>query len=90
MSEEREAEFIKLRFSGRKEDWPIWSTQFLALAQLKKFKQSLMGQELPPDEEEDLDEDSSDAEMKRKLKARTANEKAYSALTLTCSEPKSF
>ena len=49
-----------------------------------------MGQELPPDEEEDLDEDSSDADVRRKLKARTANEKAYSALTLTCSEPKSF
>ena len=49
-----------------------------------------MGQELPPDEEEDLDEDSSNAEIRKKLKARTSNEKAYSALTLTCSEPKSF
>ena len=90
MSEERESELINLCFSGRKENWPIWSTQFLALAQLKKFKRSLLGQELPPDEEEDLNEDSSDAETRRKLKARTANEKAYSALTLTCSEPKSF
>jgi chromatin segregation and condensation protein Rec8/ScpA/Scc1 (kleisin family) len=90
MSEEREAEFIKLRFSGRKEDLPIWSTQFLALAQLKKFKRSLLGQELPLDEKEDLDEDSSDAETRKKLKARISNKKAYSALTLTCSEPKAF
>ena len=90
MSEERESELFKLRFSGRKEDWPIWSTQFLALAQLKKFKRSLLGQELPPNEDEDLDEDSSDAETRKKSKARTANEKAYSALTLTCSEPKAF
>ena len=49
-----------------------------------------MGQELPPDEDEDLDEDSSDAETRKKSKARTANERAYSALTLTCSEPKAF
>ena len=68
MSEERESELFKLRFSGRKEDWLIWSTQFLALAQLKKFKRSLLGQELPPDENEDLDEDSSDAETKKSQK----------------------
>ena len=60
------------------------------MAQLKKFKKSLLGQEQPPNEDEDLDEDSSDAETRKKLKARTANEKAYSALTLTCSEAKSF
>jgi hypothetical protein len=74
----------------KKKDWLIWSTQFLALAQLNKFKRSLLGLELPPDEDKDLDEDSSDAETKRKLKARTSHEKAYSALTLTCSEPKVY
>ena len=45
MSDERETDFAKIRFSGRKEDWPIWSTQFLALAQLKKFKNALLGKE---------------------------------------------
>ena len=58
MSDEKETNYAKSRFSGRKQDWPIWSTQFLALAQLKKFKKSLLGKETPPDEEEDLDEDS--------------------------------
>ena len=90
MSEEREVDYAKLRFTGRKEDWPTWSTQFLALAQVKKFKNTLVGKETPPSEEEDLDEDSSDAETRKKLKARAANERAYSALTLTCSEPKAF
>ena len=90
MSDERETDYAKIRFSGRKQDWPIWSTQFLALAQLKKFKRALLGQETPPAEDEDLDEDSSDGEIKKKLRARAANEKAYSALTLTCSEAKSF
>ena len=90
MSEEKETDYTKIRFSGRKQDWPIWSTQFLALAQLKKFKKALLGKETPPDEEEDLDEDSSDADIKKKLRARLANERAYSALTLTCGEAKSF
>ena len=75
MSDERETNYAKIRFSGLKQDWPIWSTQFLALAQLKKFKKALLGKEIPPDEEENLDEDSSDAEIKKKLRARTANEK---------------
>ena len=51
MSEERETDYAKIRFTGRNQDWPIWSTQFLALAQLKKFKNALLGKETPPDEE---------------------------------------
>jgi hypothetical protein len=60
------------------------------LAQFKRFKTSLLGKETPPDEEENLDEDSSVAEIKKKLKARVENERADCALTLTCGEPKSF
>ncbi len=67
MSEDKETDFTRIQFSGRKEDWPRWSTQFLALAHLKKFKKSLMGQETPPDEEEELDEDSMDINI---LKSR--------------------
>ena len=88
--EEKESDYVKLRFSGKKEDWPKWSTQFLALAQLKKFKRHLLGLEEIPNESEELDEDSLDNDVKKKLRARTANERAYSALTLTCSETKSF
>ena len=90
MSEDKDTDYTKLRFSGKKEDWPRWSTQFLALAQLKRFKKSLLGQETPPNEEEELDEESSDSKIQQKLKARTANDKAYCALTLTCSAAKSF
>ena len=43
MNEDREAEFAKLRFSGRKEDWPVWSTQFLAPAQLKSLRMYCWG-----------------------------------------------
>jgi gag-polypeptide of LTR copia-type len=46
----------------------------------------LSGQKTPPNE----DEDNINAETKKKLKARTANDIAYCALTLTCSEEKAF
>jgi hypothetical protein len=49
---------------------------------MKKFKKLLLGQETLPNEDEDLDENSSDAETRKKLKARTANEKAYCVFTL--------
>ena len=71
--DDKESAFVKLRFTGKKEDWPKWSTQFLALAQLKKFKKNLLGEEKTPQENEDLDENSDDIEVKKKLKARTAN-----------------
>jgi hypothetical protein len=50
----------------------------------------LLGKKTLPNEEEDLDEDSSDAEIKKKIRVRVATERAYSALILTCSEAKSF
>ena len=70
MSEDRESDYTKLCFSGKKEDWPIWSTQFLALAQLKKFKRSLLGLEVPPSEYVDLDEDSSDPDTKKRVESK--------------------
>jgi gag-polypeptide of LTR copia-type len=90
MVDEKDTEFTKLGFSGRKEDWPRWSTQFLGLARIKGFKKSLLGQDPPPDEEIELDEDSNDIKTRQQLKARSANDRAYSALTLTCSEAKAF
>jgi hypothetical protein len=86
----RKRRLITQKFASQVENRIGPSAQFLALAQLKKFKKALLGKETPPDEEEDLDEDSSDAEIKKKLRARVANERAYSALTLTCGEAKSF
>jgi hypothetical protein len=87
---DKEMDYGKLRFSGKKEDWPKWSVQFLAVASVKKFKMSLLGKETPPREDVELDEESSDASVKKQLKNRAANERAYSALTLACSETKSF
>jgi hypothetical protein len=62
--DDKERNYGKLRFSGKKEDWPKWSAQFLALASVKKFKKSLSGQDTPPKENIELDEDSSDLESK--------------------------
>jgi hypothetical protein len=49
-----------------------------------------LGQKTATNEDEDLDENSSDAEIKKKSKARMANNRAHSAFTLICSEAKSF
>ena len=88
--DDKESDYGKLRFSGKKEDWPKWSAQFLAVATVKKFKLCLLGKEIVPNESEELDENSSDTDIKNRLKARNANERAYGALMLTCTENKSF
>jgi hypothetical protein len=49
-----------------------------------------LGQNILQNKNKDLNENSSDAEGKKKLKAKTADERAYSALTLLCSEATSF
>ena len=50
----------------------------------------LLSLEEIPNEIEKLDNDSLDTNIKTKSKAQNANECAYSALALTCSETKSF
>jgi hypothetical protein len=87
---EKDSDNAKVIFTGKKEDWPRWSTQFLGIATTKKFKLSLLGKEIPPEENVELDEESTDNEMKRMVKYRSANERAYSALTLACTDAKSF
>ena len=63
--ENKESDYVKLKFSGKKKDWPKWSTQFLALAQLKKFKMHFLGLEEIPNENEKLDENSLDNDVKK-------------------------
>jgi hypothetical protein len=48
VNDDKESDYVKLRFIGKKEDWPKWSTQFMVLAQLKKFKKNLLGKEKTP------------------------------------------
>ena len=66
-------------FSGKAEDWAFWSRRFLARAHVKGYKRILMGQESPMF--------GTVAEKERKLKS---NNRAYSDLMLSCTDPVSF
>ena len=84
MTEEQEEKSIRvLTFSGKDEDWDMWSKKFLAIAQRKKYKDVLTGKKQIPKEDEDLTDDE-------EKKAREANEKAYSDLILSCTDEISF
>ena len=72
-----------LNFSGKHEDWDMWSKKFLAMAKRKKYRGVLVGTIKIPKEEGDLTDEG-------QKKARDANERAYSDLILSCSDDISF
>ena len=72
-----------LTFSGKDEDWDMWSKKFLAMAQRKKYKNVLTGKAAIPREDTVLTDDD-------EKKTREANEKAYSDLILSCTDEVSF
>ena len=88
--DDKESDYGKLRFTGKKEDWPKWSETFLAIAAVKNFKRVLLGLDKVPNEKLELDEDSQEINIKKQLRVRSANERAYGALILTCTESRSF
>ena len=83
MDEQEEKSIRVLTFSGKDEDWDMWSNNFLAMAQHKKYKDILTGKTKIPKEDKTLTNDN-------KKKAREANEKANSDLILTCTDKVSF
>ena len=84
MVKDQEEKSIRiLTFSGKDEDWDMWSKKFLAMAQRKKYKSVLTGKTAIPREDAVLTDDN-------EKKAREANEKAYSDLILSCTDEVSF
>ena len=84
MTNEQEEKSIRvLTFSGKDEDWDMWSKKFLAMAQRKKYKDILTGKMNIAKEDATLTNED-------EKKAREANEKAYSDLILSCTDEVSF
>ena len=84
MTDDQEEKSIRvLTFSGKDEDWDMWSKKFLAMAQRKKYKNVLTGKTAIPKEDAVLTDDD-------EKKARQANEKAYSDLILSCTDEVRF
>ena len=83
MSDEQGTTSIKvIPFSGKAVDWPVWSEKFLAQARRKGYKKILLGEEVVPDDAENLDAIINQNE-KKKEKLRELNEDAYEDLILS-------
>ena len=80
---EEDKAFKSITFSGKKEDYMMWSAKFLSYAQVKGFKKVLMGTESPPAS----NYLSPDADQKRISKA---NDVAYSMLNIAVKDDVSF
>ena len=76
--------FKAIQFSGKKEDYMMWSAKFLSYAQVKGFKKVILGTEVPPKYDEDVDKD------KEKQRIRKANDLAYSMLHIAVKDDVSF
>lgn len=82
MSEEKSIRVIS--FNGDQAKWRAWKLKFLAKATAQKYRDVLEGKvEVPND---DVVLDASKPEDATKIKAREANQIAYSALALSCED----
>ena len=70
-----------LIFTGLKEDWSIWSEQFLAKSKRHGYKDVLLGKETIPKSGEVIDDKSIEGKAMSKL--IELNELAYSELVLS-------
>ena len=66
-----------IEFSGKKSDWFVWESKFLARAKRKGYKGLLLGKVEIPKENEDINDD------KEKIKIKQLNELAYEDLLLS-------
>ena len=75
---------ILVSFSGKEEDWNMWSKKFLATAQRRGYKGVITGIEQRPEyDDEDFDEVTL-------VKWKKINDKGYTDLLLACSDQVSF
>ena len=83
MSDQDEKAIRVLNFSGKQDDWDMWSRKFLAMAYRKKYQGVLTGKTLIPKESGILTNED-------EKKAAEANTRAYSDLMLSCSDMITF
>jgi gag-polypeptide of LTR copia-type/Zinc knuckle len=75
-----------ISFSGKQDDWRMWSRRFLAFADARGFYDALTTDICVPKDSELLDP----IKDKDKYTARKQNKSAYSALMLACTDKASF
>ncbi len=82
MSDEFEKAIRIEPFSGKQEDWQVWSEQFLARARRKGFKDILKGKVTVPTDDEMNASNMSADDVKKMKRIRELNDVAYEALLL--------
>ena len=86
MSEDCERAIRILQFSGKKEDWIMWTDKFLARATIRGYDEILMGTLLATGESS-VDEDGNSKNLSKEEKhANGLNKKAYNELILSCND----
>ena len=79
---EYEVKYSKvLEFSGKKEDWAVWESKFLARARRRGFKDVLLGKTPIPPDSEQIDETTETGKLK--TKAKEQNVLGYEDLMLS-------
>ena len=82
-SESNEKTIRILTFSGKKEDWMMWSDKFMAKAMMKGYNEILDGTMLVP-------EDKTTKPTSSKEEARKLNKLAFNKLILACTDKIAF
>jgi hypothetical protein len=69
-------------FTGKKEDWPIWSVTFLARARCKGYRDVLLGKDNTPSDADEPAATATQAEKDVYNKVRKLNDLAYEEMIL--------
>ena len=87
-NEDNEKTIKIIEFRGKSNEFKMWHKKFLARASLKGYKLALLGKINIPKHDEELSGNSDS--VKKKIKARKANNMAYSDLRLCMIDEVSF
>ena len=87
MSETTEKSIKILTFSGKKEDWTMWSDKFMAKASMKEYDGILDGSIIITDDDSTT---MTTAQKETLEKAKKLNKTAYNELILACTDKISF
>jgi hypothetical protein len=69
-------------FTGKKEDWPIWSVKFLARARRKGYRDVLLGKDITPSDTDEPAATATQAEKDVYNKERELNDLANEEMIL--------
>lgn len=90
MGDEVDKTFRIIPFTGKHEDWRMWSRKMLARATMKGYRLVMEGKEEAPPHDEDLDLIADQKTRQKMNLARTKNIMAYNELLLACQDEVCF